>query len=59
MYQDHKRAVYRILLEIKSPLRLLVNRPDGHPIDVDSEEYLWTHLLIMETQMDQPKKYKL
>jgi len=49
MYDGHKKAVYRILVEIKSPLRLLINRPDGEPIDIDSEEYLWTHLLVFET----------
>lgn len=50
VYEGYEKMVLRVLVRIKSPLRL--NIPE---FNVPEEVYTWEHLCIMENQMVAPK----
>ena len=47
-----------MLCSIKSPLRIVIIRPDGQEIKVPDVEYSWTHMAIFETEMKAPPQFK-
>lgn len=50
--------VCRILAYIRTPLRMRVISPDGNEIKIDDNMYTWEHLVVFETQMIEPPKFK-
>ena len=47
----------RMLVEISSPIKLVVVRPDGQEIRVDSELNSFKHVAVFESQMKPPSKF--
>ena len=56
IYDDYRKAILRVLVEIQSPLRLVVSK-EGETVEVENSDYNWRHLALFETQMKEPPKF--
>jgi len=57
MYDHHAKVIMRILVEVQSPLKLVILRPNGEQIEIDNNENSHKHTVIFETQMKAPPKF--
>lgn len=58
IYNAYRKALMRLLLKVKTPIRLKVFKPDGEEIPIDDNYYTWEHLALFETQMYPPETFK-
>jgi hypothetical protein len=57
IYNSYRKALMRLLLKVKTPIRLKVFKPDGEEIPIDDNYYTWEHLALFETQMHPPESF--
>lgn len=57
-YENADLAVARILVSVISPKRLKVVNPYGHEVQMEGIDRNWEHLVLFESQLKSPEKFK-
>lgn len=59
LYEDYKKVIARCLVRIQSPLRLKLMKGNGMELLAPSDEYSYNHLVMFESQCEQPPKMRV